>query len=95
MKNLIRESIKDYYRLKMFCPEHELLRYLIIEGNNVRPDDDFLIEFLKRFGPNFDKFFNEENRENPNFDLFIAVTFKKYFNALEKELSPFDGISLN
>ena len=93
--NLVREAIKDYYRLKMFYPGHELLKYLVIEGNNVRPDDDFITEFLKRFGPNFDKFFNEQNRENPNFSLFIAVAFKRYSSALEKELSLFEGISLN
>lgn len=96
MKNLITAVIDNYYKLERFCPEHELLKYLIREEDNrLQINDDTLNEFMGRFGPNFDRFF-EENKKNINFyELFVAVTYNRYYMALEKQLSFFNEISMN
>jgi hypothetical protein len=91
----MRTIIRYYYELEMFCPEHELLKYLVREDNRLQIKEDTLDEFMKRFGPNFDKFF-EENRGKINSDkLFSAVTYNRYFIALEKELARFEKLSEN
>lgn len=98
-KGLMYLIKKEYYKLRMIHPGHELLKYGFLDKSEVRIPHNLKIakDFIEHFFPDSEDFFKRKWKSYEGCErILFLITFKNYYIALKEAIKKArERISLN